>query len=73
MAIYSLLLNKDPKATLKGTFCGNSLPKSMRIDEASFTVQFVSDSGNEASNSYTGFSLYYEAYIKDGELIIIYT
>ena len=67
MAIYRLLLNKDPRATLAGKFCGSSFPKSMRIAESSFTVQFVSDSGHETSNSYTGFSLYYEAYIKDSE------
>lgn len=68
VAIYRLLLNKDPRATLAGKFCGSSFPKSMRIAESSFTVQFVSDSGHETSNSYTGFSLYYEAYIKDNSI-----
>ena len=64
VAIYSLLLNKDAGATIEGKFCGDSLPPSLRIRKSSMTVQFISD---EASNSYTGFSLHYEANFEDSK------
>ena len=67
VAIYSLLLNKDAGATIEGKFCGDSLPPSLRIRKSSMTVQFISDSGSEASNSYTGFSLHYEANFEDSK------
>ena len=67
MALYSLLLNKDAGAAMEGTFCGDSLPPTLKIGKSSMTVQFISDSGSEASNSFTGFSLHYEANFEDSK------
>ena len=67
MAIYSLLLNEDEDAVMEGKFCGDSIPLSIKIAQASMTVQFISDAPVSVSNSFTGFSLRYQANFKDSK------
>lgn len=66
VAIYRLQLDKDPDAVLEGKFCGDSLPQSIKIEESSMTVQFISDS-DSVSNPHTGFSLNFEASFQDSK------
>ena len=64
--IYRLQVDKDMDALLEGKFCGNSLPRSIKIEESSMTVVFVSDS-DSVSNPHTGFSLNFEASFEDSK------
>lgn len=64
VAIYRLLLNQDAGAAMEGKFCGDSIPPSIKIGQSSMTVQFISKSFSVA-DSYTGFSLHYEANFED--------
>ena len=64
VAIFRLQLNKDPGAVLEGRFCGDSIPQSIKIEESSMTVQFISDS---VANPHTGFSLHFEANFEDSK------
>ena len=66
VAIYRLQLDKDSDAVMEGKFCGDSLPRSIKIEESSMTVQFISDS-DSISSSHTGFSLNFEASFQDGK------
>ena len=64
VAIFRLQLNKDPGAVLEGRFCGDSIPQSIKIEESSMTVQFISDS---VANPHIGFSLHFETNFKDSK------
>lgn len=66
VAIYRLQLDKDSAAVIEGKFCGDSLPRSLEIEESSITVQFISDS-DPISSPHTGFSLHFEANFQDGK------
>lgn len=68
VAIYRLQLGKDIDAVLEGKFCGNSLPRSIKIEESSMTVVFISDS-DSVSNPHTGFSLNFEASFEDNSSV----
>ena len=67
MAIYRLQLNKDSGAVLEGKFCGDTKPQSIKIEESSMTVQFISDV-DSISSPHTGFSLHFETNFKDCKL-----
>ena len=67
VAIYRLQLDKDSGVVMEGKFCGDSLPQSIKIEESSMTVQFISDS--DSTSSHTGFSLNFKASIEDGKCL----
>lgn len=70
VAIYRFQRDKDSDVVLEGTFCGNSLPQSVKIEESSMTVVFSSDSDSvSVSNPHTGFSLNFEASFEDSKCL----
>lgn len=66
VAVYRLQVDKDSDAVLEGKFCSDSLPQSIKIEESSMTVVFISDS-DSVSNPHTGFSLNFEASFEDSK------